>query len=358
MTFRSSRLGAAMATLCIFSSSAALASSPDAWSQFRRDVEAACRAGSASLVREPQILVDPFGLQSYGLAILNGASVEDGSPVSMVCVYDKAQGSVEIGGTMAMDAAMAGRVPAPQPGEGAVAPAAATPAAPEQALASASARLLSPSSLAGGLEPVTPGAGAGMTGASPQTLDLLGEADRAELQGLPAQIERTIAANAGASLATGPAAARAAAGRAAAIAAGTQTGDLSLSEPLLGERSCRLYYFGYQNEAARSVGTHRCSVSQGDDGNLLVEKTSGERLRAGIRPFTPGVAAFVGRSFQPDHAERDYDPANPDNAASSEFGNAVGMAVQEEGIIYLISSQRRRFEESDSFFWVLAFDTP
>jgi hypothetical protein len=71
----------------------AFASSDEAWAVFRAEVEAACRA----LVTEPgevAIEVNPFGSQSYGVALvrLTTATGED----RMVCIYDKAARIAEL----------------------------------------------------------------------------------------------------------------------------------------------------------------------------------------------------------------------------------------------------------------------
>ncbi|MBC8130687.1 MAG: hypothetical protein H7Y08_10255, partial [Rhizobiaceae bacterium] len=125
---------------------------------------------------------------------------------------------------------------------------------------------------------------------------------------------------------------------------------------LAGERSCVLYYFGYSGEAARTVGRHRCAVSAGEGGALVVEKTSGERLRAELRPLTSEVAAFVGRSYETGGSETRYDAGKPVNAGNPELGNTVGFAAVSEERIVLVSSQRRRFADEGDFFWVLAVD--
>lgn len=369
--------------LCL-SGGTAFASSTAAWDEFRRDVEATCREASASQIVEPQIVVDPFGLQSYGLAFITGNSPTDGTRQTLVCVYDKATRTVEIGGAQALESA----VSAPRAPVGEETVAASEPEeAPQVANAaetglpaSVSERLLSTG------VPVTPAPldtsqvdgeqAAATTGATPaadadaatfggrcdpeclSTLALLDAADRAELVGLPAQIRRTIVAGADSALDVRAATVRGAADAAGRVADGASAAITSPSAAFVGSASCTLYYFGFAGEAARTVGTHQCTVSQGEGDDLVFEKTSGERLRAEIRPLVSDVSAFVGRTFEAGAAAQSYDRTDTPEAAATELGNTVGFAAAANDQLVLISSQRRRFDASDSFFWVLAMDRP
>ncbi len=79
--------------LSVFATAPAVASSGDAWVQFRVDVAAACLA----LVTDPgtaTVEVSPFGSESYGVALvtLRGAGGED----RMICVYDKSTARAEL----------------------------------------------------------------------------------------------------------------------------------------------------------------------------------------------------------------------------------------------------------------------
>jgi hypothetical protein len=49
-----------------------LRASPEPWEQFRNDVERTCLAVAVSL-DQPKIFVNPFGTESYGVAMLIGA---------------------------------------------------------------------------------------------------------------------------------------------------------------------------------------------------------------------------------------------------------------------------------------------
>jgi len=63
------------------------AASPKAWEEFRIDVERACLALAVSLDR-PNVIVNPFGTESYGVAMLIGAE-KGGEVETYACVYEK-----------------------------------------------------------------------------------------------------------------------------------------------------------------------------------------------------------------------------------------------------------------------------
>lgn len=84
----------------LFVASAATASSDDSWAAFRQAVETAClKAASASLVGATAT-VDPFGSETFGLALLRGKPKGAKQPVMMICVYDKKRQTVELGGEL------------------------------------------------------------------------------------------------------------------------------------------------------------------------------------------------------------------------------------------------------------------
>lgn len=71
----------------------AVASSEDAWAEFREKIHTAC----LSLVQEEgtvSIEVNPFGTESYGVALITVASAS--GEERMACVYDKAAESAEL----------------------------------------------------------------------------------------------------------------------------------------------------------------------------------------------------------------------------------------------------------------------
>jgi hypothetical protein len=77
--------------LCL--STPAFASSEDAWTEFRENVRTACLA----LVQEQgtvTIEVNPFGTESYGVALLTVKA--DWGEDRLACVYDKVSGKAEL----------------------------------------------------------------------------------------------------------------------------------------------------------------------------------------------------------------------------------------------------------------------
>lgn len=101
--FRSHPLLAATALALITLSSSAFASSGDAWDAFAKDVAAKCTALAAGRIEQPKVVVDPFGTESYGVAILTGKAVGADATVSSICVYDKKSRAAEIGGELPAD---------------------------------------------------------------------------------------------------------------------------------------------------------------------------------------------------------------------------------------------------------------
>lgn len=76
----------------------ASASSPEAWKQFRAEVESACVALAAPRMKVASIRVDPTGTASFGVALLTDAA----TGAQHVCVYDKQTGKTELGGALEM----------------------------------------------------------------------------------------------------------------------------------------------------------------------------------------------------------------------------------------------------------------
>jgi hypothetical protein len=101
--FRSRPPLAAIALALISLSSPALASSGDAWDAFAKDVAAKCTAIAEGRIEEPKVVVDPFGTENYGVAILTGKAVGADATVSSICVYDKKSHAAEIGGELPAD---------------------------------------------------------------------------------------------------------------------------------------------------------------------------------------------------------------------------------------------------------------
>ena len=65
-----------------------LASSDEAWEEFRAEVETACTALVPDEGGETVIEVNPFGSESYGAALLI-TTFPDGAADRYVCIYDK-----------------------------------------------------------------------------------------------------------------------------------------------------------------------------------------------------------------------------------------------------------------------------
>jgi len=77
-----------------------VASSDDAWEQFRKDVAADCLAAASPIFGMASARVDPFGSESFGLALVTGTEKSTGEAIAVICVYDKKTKRVEIGGEL------------------------------------------------------------------------------------------------------------------------------------------------------------------------------------------------------------------------------------------------------------------
>ncbi len=76
----------------------ALASSEDAWNEFRAKLLKSCEKAVAGRLQKAQIAVDPFGSDSYGVAIARGVSTDAKAPRVIVCVFDKRSEKIETSG--------------------------------------------------------------------------------------------------------------------------------------------------------------------------------------------------------------------------------------------------------------------
>jgi hypothetical protein len=101
--FRSQTLLIATALVLFPFSSAVFASSDEAWDEFAKDVAAKCTVLAEGRIEQPKVVVDPFGTESYGVAILTGKAVGADAVVSSICVYDKKSQAAEIGGELPAD---------------------------------------------------------------------------------------------------------------------------------------------------------------------------------------------------------------------------------------------------------------
>lgn len=79
----------------------ALSASSDAWEEFRVEVKEACLKAAEGVLRNPEIVVDPFGSESYGIAVLTGPETGgDDQPRRLLCVFDKQSRKAEVGGPL------------------------------------------------------------------------------------------------------------------------------------------------------------------------------------------------------------------------------------------------------------------
>jgi hypothetical protein len=88
----------------------AVASPPDAWGEFRQKVASKCIALALGGDYEKAIAeVDPFGTQTWGIALVRGSLKKGLGEASAICVMDKKTGAAELGGErkawVTMDAA-------------------------------------------------------------------------------------------------------------------------------------------------------------------------------------------------------------------------------------------------------------
>lgn len=95
--YRAIRLGAAALALLV-SPASVHASSEEAWDEFRAQVEEACLSAADGILEEPRIVVDPFGSERFGLAVLTGREAGgDDAERMVICVFDKTERTAELG---------------------------------------------------------------------------------------------------------------------------------------------------------------------------------------------------------------------------------------------------------------------
>ncbi len=80
--------------------SVAAASSDDAWAAMRTDVSAKCLKAAAGSIEKPKAVVDPFGSESFGLALVSGKPKGAKGKITQICVYNKQTKTVELGGEL------------------------------------------------------------------------------------------------------------------------------------------------------------------------------------------------------------------------------------------------------------------
>jgi hypothetical protein len=79
------------------------ASSDEAWAEFASDVEKACITAASSLIDDGRAVVDPFGSEHYGLAVISGRASGAAAEISTICVYDKQKKTAEVGGEISAE---------------------------------------------------------------------------------------------------------------------------------------------------------------------------------------------------------------------------------------------------------------
>lgn len=89
--------------MAIAAAGTAHASSGDAWQEFASEVEGKCKQAARASIEFPQAVVDPFGSEHFGIALVTGKPKGANGFVSYFCVYDKRTKSVELGSELETD---------------------------------------------------------------------------------------------------------------------------------------------------------------------------------------------------------------------------------------------------------------
>jgi hypothetical protein len=93
----------ALIALSLATPGAAFAASNNASDPFASEVEQKCTDVAGGDFRRPQVVVDPSGTQSYGVAIIMGRSKELRGRAAVICVVDRKTGKVELGSPLSPD---------------------------------------------------------------------------------------------------------------------------------------------------------------------------------------------------------------------------------------------------------------
>ena len=81
----------------------ALAASSEAWQEFAATVQAKYLAAAESIIEAPQAVVDPYGSERFGLAIVTGKAKGADATISHICVMDKETQTAELGSELTAD---------------------------------------------------------------------------------------------------------------------------------------------------------------------------------------------------------------------------------------------------------------
>jgi hypothetical protein len=79
------------------------ASSDDAWAAFGKAVSSACVKAAAGQIDKAKAVVDPYGSERFGLALVTGTAKGAKQTISLICVYDKQKKTVELGSELSAD---------------------------------------------------------------------------------------------------------------------------------------------------------------------------------------------------------------------------------------------------------------
>ncbi len=72
------------------------ASSPDAWSDFSKDVREKMDKAVKQKFGNYALVVDPVGTESYGVALAIGTSVKGNQPLTVIGIYNKRTKKLEL----------------------------------------------------------------------------------------------------------------------------------------------------------------------------------------------------------------------------------------------------------------------
>lgn len=73
------------------------ASSGDAWQEFATEVQGKCEMAAREQIELPHAVVDPFGSEHFGMALVTGKPKGANGFVSYFCIYDRKTKAVELG---------------------------------------------------------------------------------------------------------------------------------------------------------------------------------------------------------------------------------------------------------------------
>ena len=87
-------------SIVLSTSTAAHASSPAAWEEFRNNVKTKCKSEAAKHnLKKVSAIVDPFGSEQFGFAFITGVNGQDmKTSYTYICVFDKQKETVELSG--------------------------------------------------------------------------------------------------------------------------------------------------------------------------------------------------------------------------------------------------------------------